>query len=116
MPVVAVTLDCGGSTPRLTLTQKRLLPLGSSGASAETWRMPVCARAGGGGQEGRACSLLTEAKGEMPAPVGACPAWVLANDGELGYYRASTRATSCAGWWPRPTSSRSPNGSASSAT
>ena len=88
VPVVAVTLDCAGSTPSLTLTQKRLLPLGSSGASAETWRVPVCARAGGGGQEGRACSLLTEAKGAMPAPVGACPAWVLANDGELGYYRA----------------------------
>jgi alanyl aminopeptidase len=88
VPVIAVTLDCAGSSASLTLSQKRLLPLGSSGAEPETWRVPVCARAGSGGQAGRGCSLLTEGKGAMPAPGGRCPSWVLANDGELGYYRA----------------------------
>ena len=90
VPVIAVTLDCAGGSaaPSLTLSQKRLLPLGSTGAEPETWRVPVCARAGSGGEAGRGCSLLTEAKGAMPAPGGRCPSWVLANDGELGYYRA----------------------------
>ncbi len=88
VPVIAVTLDCAGASASLTLSQKRLLPLGSSGAAPETWRVPVCARAGSGGGESRGCNLLTESKGAMPAPGGACPAWVLANDGELGYYRA----------------------------
>ncbi|HVQ55023.1 MAG TPA: M1 family metallopeptidase, partial [Thermoanaerobaculia bacterium] len=88
VPVIAVTLDCAGSSASLTLSQKRLLPLGSTGAEPETWRVPVCARAGSGGQAGRGCSLLTEARGAMPAPGGRCPSWVLANDGELGYYRA----------------------------
>ncbi len=88
VPVVAVALDCAGGPPGLSLSQKRLLPLGSTGAASETWRVPVCARAGSGGKDARACSLLTEAKGSMPAPGGACPAWVLANDGGLGYYRA----------------------------
>ena len=88
VPVVAVALDCAGGPPGLTLSQKRLLPLGSTGAASETWRVPVCARAGSGGRDARGCSLLAEAKGSMPAPGGACPAWVLANDGGLGYYRA----------------------------
>jgi alanyl aminopeptidase len=87
VPVVAVSLDCSGGGARLSLGQQRLLPIGSTGIAAETWRVPVCARAGSGGKDARACSLLTEAKGSMPAPDGGCPGWLLANDGELGYYR-----------------------------
>jgi alanyl aminopeptidase len=71
----------------LSLGQQRLLPLGSTGGAAEAWRVPVCVRAGSGGKDARACSLLTETKGAMPAPGGACPSWLLGNGGELGYYR-----------------------------
>jgi len=88
VPVVAVSLDCAGGGAPLSLGQQRLLPIGSTGGAAEIWRVPVCVRAGSGGKDARACSLLTEAKSSMPAPGGACPAWVLANDGGLGYYRA----------------------------
>ena len=88
VPVVAVSLDCAGGAANLSLSQERLLPIGSTGAAGQIWRVPICARAGSGGKDARACSLLTEAKGSMPAPGAPCPAWLLANDGELGYYRA----------------------------
>ncbi len=88
VPLVDVTLDCGGGAPRLALSQKRLLPLGSKGSGAESWQIPVCSRAGDGGRSDRACTLLTGASGAAPAPASACPGWLLANDGEAGYYRA----------------------------
>ena len=88
VPVVEVSLDCSGAAGRLSLSQKRLLPIGSTGSTAQVWRVPVCARAGASGKATRACTLLSEPKGSMPAPTGGCPAWVTANDGELGYYRA----------------------------
>lgn len=88
VPLVDVTLDCAGGPPRLALSQKRLLPLGSKGAGAEVWQIPVCSRAGENGRSDRACTLLTAASGAAPAPAAACPSWLLANDGEAGYYRA----------------------------
>ena len=92
VPVIDVALACGGGSATLALSQKRLLPVGSKGSAAEVWRVPVCARAEAGGIDSRACSLLAEAKGSTPAPStskgSGCPAWILANDGELGYYRS----------------------------
>ncbi|HKD18066.1 MAG TPA: ERAP1-like C-terminal domain-containing protein [Thermoanaerobaculia bacterium] len=88
VPVVEVSLDCAGGEPRLALSQKRLLPLGSKGAPAEVWQIPICSRAGLDGKGGMGCTLLTGATGAAPAPTAACPAWLLANDGEAGYYRA----------------------------
>ena len=91
VPLVEVALDCSGGEPRLALSQKRLLPLGSTGAGAELWQVPVCSRGAAGGPPARACTLLTAAAGAAPAPTGGCPAWLLANDGERGYYRALYR-------------------------
>ena len=97
VPLVDVSLQCGGEGgAKLALSQKRFLPVGSEGSASETWQIPVCARAAssGGGEPARACELLTGASGAMPAPgvSAGCPSWVLANDGELGYYRAMYRA------------------------
>ena len=104
VPLLDVTLQCGAGGaklsggPRLALAQKRFLPVGSEGSSTETWQIPVCARAAsGGGDASRACELLKETSGTMAAPgaaSGACPSWVLANDGEVGYYRAVYRGDS----------------------
>jgi alanyl aminopeptidase len=94
-PLLDVALACEGGGAKLALTQKRFLPVGTTGSTAAVWRIPVCARAAAGGESARACALLTEPSGAMPAPAsgagGGCPAWVLANDGELGYYRAVYR-------------------------
>ena len=92
VPLVDVSLDCAGGAPRLALSQTRLLPLGSKGAGEEVWQIPVCSRAGGGGASDRAsdraCTLLTARNGAAAAPTSTCPGWLLANDGEAGYYRA----------------------------
>jgi cytosol alanyl aminopeptidase len=84
VPLLDVKLDCGGGAPRLALAQARLLPLGSKGTAEETWQIPVCSRAG----SERECTLLTAKSDAAPAPAAACPGWLLANDGENGYYRA----------------------------
>jgi alanyl aminopeptidase len=97
VPIVDVTLQCsGGNAANLALAQRRFLPVGSEGSAAQTWQIPVCARAASGngaGAEQRACTLLTSGSGTMPVPgaSGSCPTWVLANDGEVGYYRAAYR-------------------------
>ena len=88
VPLVDVTLDCAGGAPRLALAQKRLLPLGSTGSGSELWQIPVCSRGGADGKPARACTLLTAPDGAAPAPTAGCPGWLLANDGERGYYRA----------------------------
>ena len=89
VPLVDAALDCSGGSARLTLAQTRLLPLGSKGTGEEVWQIPVCSRAGGAaGGGGRACTLLTEKSGGAAAPTSSCPGWLLANDGETGYYRA----------------------------
>ncbi len=93
VPVLDVALDCasGGGGGTLSVAQKRLLPVGSAGSSAETWKIPVCARSGGGAADARRCGLLEKPAGSLPAPAGACGSWLFANDGELGYYRTIYR-------------------------
>jgi alanyl aminopeptidase len=88
VPLLDVSLDCGSGSAKLALAQKRLLRLGSRAPAPQIWRVPVCARAVEGVKTGRSCALLTEPAGSVPAPAGACPEAVLANDGERGYYRA----------------------------
>ena len=58
VPLVEVSLDCAGAEPRLALSQKRLLPLGSKGTGEELWHVPVCSRAGADGKDARDCTLL----------------------------------------------------------
>ncbi|HEY4231769.1 MAG TPA: M1 family metallopeptidase, partial [Thermoanaerobaculia bacterium] len=95
VPVLDVALECAsGGGASLSLTQKRLLPVGSTGSTAETWKVPVCARSDGGGadaRDARRCGLLDQASGKLPASAGACGGWLFANDGELGYYRTIYR-------------------------
>ena len=89
-PMVSAELRCAnGAPPRLALMQKRFLPLGSKGAPAEqTWRIPVRVRYRIGGKEKSARTVLTEKSTEITlGSAPGCPDWVLANEGESGYYR-----------------------------
>lgn len=86
-PLVTAELQCTGNTPKLLLAQQRYLPLGSTATADRTWNLPVCARYPTAKGERRTCTLVREAKGELALETDRCPAWVLANDGQLGYYR-----------------------------
>ncbi|HXU71222.1 MAG TPA: M1 family metallopeptidase [Polyangia bacterium] len=89
-PMVDVTLACNaGKAPSLHVKQQRFLPVGSKGSPNQQWQIPMCVRwTAADGKPGRSCTLVT--KKEQDLPLGAsCPAWLLANDGELGYYRAA---------------------------
>jgi alanyl aminopeptidase len=88
--LLTVALRCErGAKPKLALAQERFLPEGSTGDSEQVRQIPVCARFKAGKAEGRACTLLSRQTGELElSSATQCPDWVLANEGELGYYRA----------------------------
>jgi hypothetical protein len=86
VPLVTVTPICGQGGPRLRIEQQRFVPLDST-APAALWSVPVCARYGRGAETGRLCTFLTEKSKEIAIPdLKACPAWVVPNEGGVGYY------------------------------
>ena len=91
-PMVDVTLACNAGRPAtLHVKQQRFLPVGSKGSPNQTWQIPMCVRwHGADGKPQHSCTLVT--KREADIALGSqpgCPTWLLANDGELGYYRAA---------------------------
>ena len=95
VPLVQAKVSCEPGAAKLLLTQQRYFPVGSKGdATAQTWRVPVCARFSSeignraGSAPGEACALLEGASGEIQLGA-ACPAWVMPNAGAAGYYRWS---------------------------
>ncbi|NPC84531.1 M1 family metallopeptidase, partial [Pyxidicoccus fallax] len=97
VPRVAMELQCpADAPPRLALEQRRYLPLGSPGAAtpdgSRPWQVPVCVRYGVGAQEGRACTVLTEATGTLVLDgAKGCPDWLHPNADGRGYYHALLR-------------------------
>jgi cytosol alanyl aminopeptidase len=88
VPLISVKLDCTtAAAPKLELAQRRYVPTGSKVDPKRTWTVPVCVRWGGKGGSGRDCTTLTQPTGELALSAKSCPAWVLPNEGELGYYR-----------------------------
>jgi len=87
VPLVGVELRCeAGRAPTLSLTQQRYTVAGSPAVADQIWHVPVCVKFGAAKPEGRACTVLAAAQGTLELPTSSCPTWVLANDGELGYY------------------------------
>jgi aminopeptidase N len=85
-PVLRANLVCHGKgAASIQLAQEPFVT-----GSESTWQFPVCARAGTGKKVERACTLLEGRSGtlQLPASLG-CPAWVVLNDGGLGYYRVA---------------------------
>jgi alanyl aminopeptidase len=88
VPAVSVALKCD-PRPSLTVTQKRSLPVGSQ-AKAQTWQIPICVAFEADGAVHHQCSLLSDQKDEIAlAGAQTCPAWILPNDGEAGYYQVA---------------------------
>ena len=92
VPLVSAELLCGKGKPRLALTQSRSLPIGSRGSEKQNWTIPVCVAYAAGGSERHECWVLNDPSAEMTlSKASGCPDWLLANDGERGYYRVLYR-------------------------
>lgn len=72
VPLVSMRLQCGSNGAELRLAQQRYLPLGSQGAEAQTWQVPVCVRYSASGGDRRACTLMQEATALLQLGA-ACP-------------------------------------------
>jgi len=86
LPVVSAEAVCAGGKAKVTLAQERFVGAGATGMKPERWQIPVCVKAGAGGKATTVCSELKEASGEVA--LEACPEWILANAGNIGYYLA----------------------------
>jgi alanyl aminopeptidase len=85
-PEISVELSCSAA-PAVVLSQKRFLPIGSSGSNDETWQVPVCVRYQTAGGAQKECFLLDKPRAEFPlAKAAACPAYLSANHQASGYY------------------------------
>ena len=98
VPLVTAEIDCANGTPRLALSQRQSLPVGARDETSRKWTIPICVKYpadGGRGATGHECAMVSDASFEMKLAMSAgaagCPAWVLANDGETGYYRVHYR-------------------------
>ncbi|HJT87692.1 MAG TPA: M1 family metallopeptidase [Bryobacteraceae bacterium] len=86
-PEISAELRCDGS-PRVALSQKRYLPIGSSGAANQLWQVPVCMRYQTPAGPQQECFLLDRAQAEFRlTKTNACPAELWANDNAAGYYQ-----------------------------
>ncbi|HEX5228575.1 MAG TPA: M1 family metallopeptidase, partial [Bryobacteraceae bacterium] len=91
VPEVTVALKCG-ARPALAMSQKRSLPIGSR-AKPQTWQIPLCIAYDASGEVHRECHVFSDPKSEIElAAAQSCPSWILANDGETGYYQVVYQA------------------------
>ena len=89
IPEISVELKCTGQ-PRVALSQKRYLPLGSTGSQGAQWQVPVCVRYETGDSSATQCFLLDKPSAEFPLKnASSCPAGISANANATGYYIAS---------------------------
>jgi aminopeptidase N len=121
VPVVSARLDCTpGSAPRLHLSQRRYVPLGSSIDPEARWQVPVCLRYGPQAGKPAAvsgamsaavakspdkavdpspeqCTLLEAPEADVTLGGTECPRWVFPNARAAGYYRWSLADNDYAG-------------------
>jgi alanyl aminopeptidase len=95
VPQVAAELKCPADGAMLTLSQKRLAPVGAALRADQRWQIPVCVRYGNGTASRQTCTLLSGASATLPLQ-GRCPAYVVANAGGRGYYVADYRGDTLA--------------------
>jgi alanyl aminopeptidase len=89
VPEISVTLKCDGA-PSVTLSQKRYLPVGSKGSTAQTWQVPVCVRYQTGNGVEKECFLLDKASANFKlTKAPGCPSLIAANESASGYYISS---------------------------
>ena len=89
VPAISVALKCDGP-PSVAFTQKRYLPIGSKGSTAQTWQVPVCVRYRTDKGIERECFLLDKPAADFKlTKATSCPALIAANESASGYYISS---------------------------
>jgi aminopeptidase N len=91
LPEIRAEIACpAGAPPRLALSQKRYVPIGSTAPEGISYSVPVCVRYGiKGAATGEVCHLLTERSATVDLPPATkCPTWVMPNRRGAGYYHA----------------------------
>lgn len=89
VPAISVALKCDGP-PSVSFTQKRYLPIGSKGSTAQTWQVPVCVRYRTDKGIERECFLLDKPGADFKlTKATSCPALIAANESASGYYISS---------------------------
>lgn len=94
-PLIDVQLHCDAQQQaRVTLSQRRYLPIGSKADARQHWDVPVCMRIGVVDGVREQCVVLSEPTMEVTLDgVDGCPNWVMPNRGGRGYYRWSLDET-----------------------
>jgi alanyl aminopeptidase len=93
VPLVSATLVCEDGKASVRLAEAPYRPAGSEDGQLRRWDVPICVRYGSGAGEprweGRTCMLLSSSTATAPlAEAKGCPAWLVPNEGGLGYYHA----------------------------
>ncbi|MGE0394530.1 MAG: M1 family metallopeptidase [Vicinamibacterales bacterium] len=83
-PVVSVTTSCAANRASVSLTQSRFTGTpGAKAPAAQTWTLPVCARAASGGPV--VCKVVSKAADTLSVPAPGCGP-VLVNPDAAGYF------------------------------
>ena len=87
LPLVQAQMQCKTGGVRVSLTQSRFAPLGSTIKQGEVWQLPVCVRYGIHDKTYKVCTLLTETNSSLELGKSPCPDWIDPNADGAGYYR-----------------------------
>jgi alanyl aminopeptidase len=89
VPYVQATLEQNNGGAVLRLSQRRYLPLGSTGDANRTWGIPLCVRCLAKAGLKVSCQMLDKSTGSVQLADAAVSTWVMPNANARGYYRFS---------------------------
>ena len=87
VPELTMELDCSGERPQLALSQRRYLPLGSSGSAGQSWTIPACVTLFTNTGPQQQCFIAQGASQTVALNQERCPQAVLPNSNGSSYYR-----------------------------
>jgi aminopeptidase N len=87
VPLVEAEMSCGKGAPKLTLSQSRYRPLGSTIEPGNQWTIPVCVAWQDGANRGETCTMLSTPQSVTEVRGAMCPSVIVPNADGAGYYR-----------------------------
>jgi len=88
VPILETALVCDkGKPPRVTVSQRRYLPVGAGAPGTNLWQMPVCVAYDKSGSRAETCAMIEGATAEIVLDATTCPKWSFPDADGFGYYR-----------------------------